>query len=92
MRYINRLFTYFLLTYCVCVHIAEFSMTLPNATSYRDIFNPQHISKVTMKSINDYLLSNDKTFDYKYRKLYEERYIRYVRVSSFDRLHYGLNE
>jgi uncharacterized Zn finger protein len=63
-------------------------MTLPDPTSYRDVISRLHVPNVTLKSINDYLHANQKTFDDKYKKLYEQRYVRYVRVSSFDRLHY----
>jgi hypothetical protein len=72
----------------VCAEISEFTITLPDPTSYRDVINPHHLPKVTMQNITTYLQGNNKMYDDKYKKLYEERYIRYLRVSPFDRLHY----
>jgi len=49
--------------------IVEFTMVLPDPTSYRNIVNAQHTPKVSMKSVFDYLLANDKVFEEKYRYL-----------------------
>ena len=70
------------------MHILEFTMTLPHAESYRDIVNAQQTRTLSMKNIHDYLRSDDKVFEEKYKKLYEERFIRYARSSSLNQLHY----
>jgi len=56
----------------LCAEISEFTMALPDPTSYCDITNPHQLPNVTMQNITNYLQGNDKMFDDNYKKLYEE--------------------
>jgi len=66
----------------------EYVMHLPDPTSYRDVNNKHQVPSVTMRSIKDYLQSNEQTFYDKIADLYTERFLRSVRVSSFETFHY----
>jgi len=66
----------------------EYVMHLPDPTSYRDVNNKHQVPSVTMRSIKDYLQSNEQTFYDKIADLYTERFLRSVWVSSFETFHY----
>jgi len=56
----------------------EYVMHLPDPTSYRDVNNKHQVPSVTMRSIKDYLQSNEQTFYDKIADLYTERFLRSV--------------
>jgi len=68
--------------------VLEYRIQLPDQTSYVDIINCSQIPNVTLESLKSYLQANDKTFDDKCKQLYEQRYMRLLRVSHFQNLYY----
>ena len=66
----------------------EYIMTLPDYGLYTDIINKSQIPVVPPASLTAYLQSNNKSFDEKCRLLYEQRYLRYVRVVRWNDLYY----
>ena len=63
-------------------------MQLPEHASYTDILNSSQVPKVTFASITSYLQAHEKNYDYKCQQLYEQRYVRFVRVSHSNNVYF----
>ena len=73
----------------LCVNLfTEYHIQLPDATTYVDIISCSQLPKVTFATINTYLQANEKVFDGKCKQLYEQRYIRFLRVAQWNNLYY----
>jgi hypothetical protein len=59
-------------------------MQVPDSSSYRDIVSNTDVPVLAMENIVNFLRSNSKSFEDKYKKLYEERYVQFVRISNAD--------
>ena len=68
--------------------ISEYCMELPDPSSYHDVASPEDVPSVSFDSITDFLRAHSMKFEDKHRRLYEEQHLQYVRISSFDALHY----
>lgn len=62
----------------------EFQMSLPPLSAYKDLHAGmrENLPTITVGRLNDYLGQFNKPLDNKVKDLYNERFVRYVRVAS----------
>ncbi|KAK3107721.1 hypothetical protein FSP39_020797 [Pinctada imbricata] len=60
----------------------EYSMSLPKSETYFDVNSDSHFSGLNMETLNTYLEHFDKKFDSHVSQLYNEKFLRYDRISQ----------
>ena len=60
----------------------EYSMSLPKSETYFDVNSDSHFSGLNMETLNNYLENFDKKFDSHVSQLYNEKFLRYYRISQ----------
>ncbi|XP_063436783.1 uncharacterized protein LOC134718219 [Mytilus trossulus] len=60
----------------------EFNMTLPSSSIYKDVNSETDFSNFTSKSIDIYLEPMGKTLDTKAKQLYNNRFLKYLRLGT----------
>ena len=62
----------------------EFQMDLPDPDLYRDVNSDSDVPSLSMQLIKSYYKLFEKEFEEKYVTLYEERYVRFIRMACRD--------
>ena len=60
----------------------EFTMELPETATYRDLNSDSTFIKFTEEDLNQYLLQFQKSLTKEATDLYEERFLRYIRMAK----------
>jgi hypothetical protein len=59
----------------------EYTMTLPDATTYADVNSDSKFPKTELSNVQTFLAQHEKSLDKRIKRLYNEQFLRYFRMS-----------
>ena len=60
----------------------EYAMTIPDATTYADVNSDSNFPETELDHVHRYLPQHDKSLDERIHRLYNEKFLRYFRMST----------
>ena len=67
---------------------ADYSMTVPNNSMYKDLHAEMNVPKMTQQTVSQYLQLYNKMMDHKIIAFYTDGYINFIRYVNIDSIAY----